>query len=134
MPVIGFMSARSPEDSAHLLAAFRRGLAEGGFVEGSSRLRSMPSSGSSGSMSNPILTPKESDHAKKGEITYAALAAVKLGRGLRNDAEVGHGVGRMRLDLEPDAVARLRVRPKLCDQERHAVCHEARDDLTQEIP
>ena len=34
MPVIGFMSARSPEDSVHLLAAFRRGLAEGGFVEG----------------------------------------------------------------------------------------------------
>src|SRR4051812_17084488 len=33
-PVIGFMSARSPEDSAHLLAAFRRGLAQGGFVEG----------------------------------------------------------------------------------------------------
>jgi putative ABC transport system substrate-binding protein len=34
MAVIGFMSARSPEDSAHLLAAFRRGLAEGGYVEG----------------------------------------------------------------------------------------------------
>src|SRR5262249_35700327 len=34
MPVIGFMSTRSPEDSAYLLAAFRRGLAEGGFVEG----------------------------------------------------------------------------------------------------
>jgi ABC-type uncharacterized transport system substrate-binding protein len=34
VPVIGFMSARSPEDSAHLLAAFRRGLAEGGYVEG----------------------------------------------------------------------------------------------------
>ena len=34
MPVIGFMSARGPEDSAHLLAAFRRGLAEGGYVEG----------------------------------------------------------------------------------------------------
>jgi ABC-type uncharacterized transport system substrate-binding protein len=34
MPVIGFLSARSPEDSVHLLAAFRRGLAEGGFVEG----------------------------------------------------------------------------------------------------
>jgi putative ABC transport system substrate-binding protein len=33
MPVIGFMSARSPEDSVHLLAAFRRGLAEGGYVE-----------------------------------------------------------------------------------------------------
>jgi len=34
MPVIGFMSARSPEDSAHLVAAFRRGLGESGFVEG----------------------------------------------------------------------------------------------------
>ena len=34
MPVIGFMSTRSPEDSTYLLAAFRRSLAEGGFVEG----------------------------------------------------------------------------------------------------
>jgi putative ABC transport system substrate-binding protein len=34
MPVIGFLSARSPEDSAYLLIAFRRGLAEGGFTEG----------------------------------------------------------------------------------------------------
>ena len=33
MPVIGFMSARSPEDSVHLLEAFRGGLKEGGFVE-----------------------------------------------------------------------------------------------------
>src|SRR5438132_11009785 len=34
MPVIGFMRARSPEDSAHLVAAFRNGLAEGGYVKG----------------------------------------------------------------------------------------------------
>jgi ABC-type uncharacterized transport system substrate-binding protein len=34
MPVIGFMSGRSPEDSAHLVAAFRQGLGEAGFVEG----------------------------------------------------------------------------------------------------
>ena len=33
-PVIGFMSARSPEDSVHLVEAFRRSLAESGFVEG----------------------------------------------------------------------------------------------------
>jgi putative ABC transport system substrate-binding protein len=32
--VIGFMSPRGPEDSANLLGVFRRGLAEGGFVEG----------------------------------------------------------------------------------------------------
>jgi putative ABC transport system substrate-binding protein len=34
MPVIGFMSPRSAAESAHLLEAFRRGLKEGGFVEG----------------------------------------------------------------------------------------------------
>ena len=34
MPVLGWMSGRSPEDSAHLLAAFRDGLRETGFVEG----------------------------------------------------------------------------------------------------
>jgi putative ABC transport system substrate-binding protein len=34
MPVIGFLGTRSPEDSVHLLVAFRRGLGEGGFVEG----------------------------------------------------------------------------------------------------
>jgi hypothetical protein len=33
MPVIGFMSARSPEDSVAVLAAFRRGLGEG-LIEG----------------------------------------------------------------------------------------------------
>jgi putative ABC transport system substrate-binding protein len=34
MPLVGYLSARSPEDTAHLVAAFRRGLSEGGFVEG----------------------------------------------------------------------------------------------------
>ena len=34
MPVIGFMSGRSPDDSVHLVAAFREGLGEAGFVEG----------------------------------------------------------------------------------------------------
>src|SRR6516162_4379921 len=33
-PVIGFMSARSPEDSAEALAQFHKGLAEDGYVEG----------------------------------------------------------------------------------------------------
>jgi ABC-type uncharacterized transport system substrate-binding protein len=36
MPVIGFMSSRAPEDSAYLLAAFRQGLGETGFIEGQS--------------------------------------------------------------------------------------------------
>jgi ABC-type uncharacterized transport system substrate-binding protein len=33
-PVIGWLSARSREDTAHLVAAFLRGLGENGFVEG----------------------------------------------------------------------------------------------------
>jgi putative ABC transport system substrate-binding protein len=36
LPVIGFLSARSPVESAGLVAAFRRGLAENGTVEGQS--------------------------------------------------------------------------------------------------
>ena len=34
IPVVGYLSARSPEDTAHLVPAFRRGLAENGYVEG----------------------------------------------------------------------------------------------------
>jgi putative tryptophan/tyrosine transport system substrate-binding protein len=34
MPVVGFLSALSPATSAHLLGAFRQGLAVNGFVEG----------------------------------------------------------------------------------------------------
>jgi putative tryptophan/tyrosine transport system substrate-binding protein len=34
MPVIGWLNARSPDDAVHLVAAFQRGLREGGFVEG----------------------------------------------------------------------------------------------------
>ena len=33
-PVLGLLSTRSPDESAHLLAAFRRGLAGNGFAEG----------------------------------------------------------------------------------------------------
>jgi putative ABC transport system substrate-binding protein len=34
MPVVGFMSARSADDSTRVVAAFRQGLAEMGYVEG----------------------------------------------------------------------------------------------------
>jgi len=34
IPVIGYLSARTPGDSVEVLAEFRRGLAETGFVEG----------------------------------------------------------------------------------------------------
>ena len=33
-PVVGFLSSRSPEEAAVHTSAFRRGLAEAGFVEG----------------------------------------------------------------------------------------------------
>ncbi|MGC1821439.1 MAG: hypothetical protein WA729_10615 [Pseudolabrys sp.] len=34
MPVIGFLSSRSPGESASVVAAFRQGLRETGFIEG----------------------------------------------------------------------------------------------------
>jgi putative ABC transport system substrate-binding protein len=34
MPVIGSLSSRSPDEAAHLVAAFRRGLLENGYIEG----------------------------------------------------------------------------------------------------
>jgi putative ABC transport system substrate-binding protein len=34
MPVIGFLDSKSPDDSAHMVAAFRRGLNESSFIEG----------------------------------------------------------------------------------------------------
>jgi putative ABC transport system substrate-binding protein len=34
MPVIGYLNARSRNDSPHLLEGFRRGLAENGYVQG----------------------------------------------------------------------------------------------------
>jgi putative tryptophan/tyrosine transport system substrate-binding protein len=34
VPVIGFLSSRSPGESSGLVAAFRRGLRESGFIEG----------------------------------------------------------------------------------------------------
>ena len=33
MPVVGYLSSRSPDDTAHLLAGFRQGLGNGGFLE-----------------------------------------------------------------------------------------------------
>jgi putative ABC transport system substrate-binding protein len=34
MPVVGYLSSRSAGDSTHIIAAFRKGLKEAGFVEG----------------------------------------------------------------------------------------------------
>src|SRR5260221_11022758 len=36
LPVVGFLSSRSSEESAHLVETFRGGLKDGGFIEGQS--------------------------------------------------------------------------------------------------
>jgi hypothetical protein len=38
MPVIGFMTARSPAEAASDIAAFRQGLGQGGYFEGKTLL------------------------------------------------------------------------------------------------
>ena len=45
--------------------------------------------------------------ARDVELGVAALVPDLLGGVLRDDAQLGHGVGGVRLDLEPDAEARL---------------------------
>ena len=47
--------------------------------------------------------------ARDVELRVLAFLPDRLGGALRDQAELGHGIGGMRLDLEPDAVARLRV-------------------------
>src|SRR5262245_26185884 len=47
--------------------------------------------------------------ARDVELGILAFGPDLLSRGLGNDPKFGHGVGRVRLDLEPDAVARLRI-------------------------
>ena len=50
------------------------------------------------------------DRIDAGDVEFGGLALFPdlLCGVLRNDAELGHGVGRVRLDLEPDAEFRLR--------------------------
>jgi len=43
-PVIGFMSGRAPEESADLVAAFRQGLTDSGFVDGQNVTMEFPAS------------------------------------------------------------------------------------------
>ena len=45
IPVIGFLNTRGPTEDAHLVAAFRQGLAETGYVEGSNVKIELPLGG-----------------------------------------------------------------------------------------
>jgi putative tryptophan/tyrosine transport system substrate-binding protein len=41
MLLIGFLSSRSPDDTTHLLAGFRQGLADAGFIEHHAQLQQL---------------------------------------------------------------------------------------------
>ena len=47
MPIIGFLSSRSPAESTAVVAAFRQGLREAGFVEGTESRNRVPLGGRS---------------------------------------------------------------------------------------
>jgi|SRR5262245_33154127 len=73
LPVVGFLHSGSPEGRASRIAAFRRGLAEGGYVEGQNVAieyrwaeenyddfpRSLPISCGTGWRLSPLLSPRQ---------------------------------------------------------------------------
>ena len=67
MPVVGYMSARSADDSARLVAAFRQGLAEAGYVEGRNVAAARPyNSLSCVPMRRVISTPRSRPPSNSG--------------------------------------------------------------------
>ncbi len=67
--------------------------------------------GEMGEESDHVVLDLALDRIDAGNVEFgvAALVANGLRGRSRDQAELGHGIGGMRLDLEPDAIARLRV-------------------------
>ena len=59
---------------------------------------------------NDVVLDLRLDRIDAGNVEFCGLALFPdlLGGILRNDPELGHGIGRVRLDLEPDAEFRFR--------------------------
>jgi putative ABC transport system substrate-binding protein len=69
MPVIGFLSSRSADDSVRVVAAFRQGLAETGYVESRGQLDRLPA------LASELVHRPVAVIAALGESGYAAKAA-----------------------------------------------------------
>jgi putative ABC transport system substrate-binding protein len=77
MPVIGFMSGRSPEDSSHLVAVFRQDLSEGGFVEGRRWPHVCKSSGGPSIAAVSLQRRKTDDVSFAGSKTWRAYLSTQ---------------------------------------------------------
>jgi putative ABC transport system substrate-binding protein len=88
IPVIGFLNTRGPTEDAHLVAAFRQGLAETGYVEGSNvKIEYRWAGGHNDRLSElrPIwfVRRQVSVIAANSQATVAAKAATSTKSGLR---------------------------------------------------
>jgi putative tryptophan/tyrosine transport system substrate-binding protein len=81
MPVIGCLSARSPEDTAHLVPAFRRGLAENGYVEGQNATVDYPWA----------LGQQDRLPALAAELARQRVAVVRTAKVLASKMPIGQG-------------------------------------------
>jgi putative ABC transport system substrate-binding protein len=87
IPVIGFLNTRGPTEDAHLVAAFRQGLAETGYVEGSNvKIEYRWAGGHNDRLSElaaDLVRRQVSVIAANSQATVAAKAATSTKSGLR---------------------------------------------------
>jgi putative ABC transport system substrate-binding protein len=87
IPVIGFLNTRGPMEDAHLVAAFRQGLAETGYVEGSNvKIEYRWAGGHNDRLSElaaDLVRRQVSVIAANSQATVAAKAATSTKSGLR---------------------------------------------------
>src|SRR5262245_12978392 len=97
MPVIGFVSGRSPGSDAYLVEGFRRGLRENGFTEGQNvALEFRWADGRLDRLPAMIAELIE----RKVTVLFAGAADVAAG-GLRVASAVAHGLARVRAQARP---------------------------------
>ena len=75
-------------------------------------------------MTSCLVTRSISSMRATSKVALRPFSQIVFAASLRDDPKLRHGVGGMRLDLEPDAIARLRVPDR-----RHFGAGIARDHL-----
>ena len=75
MPVVGFFGSRSPTESSDVVAGFRKGLGEAGFVEGQCCRRLPLGGGSLRTIADPKVRKRVEQPRPEGDIMLRQSAA-----------------------------------------------------------